>query len=309
MEKVSTIITTHNRLEYLKKAVNSVKNQTYKNIELIIIDDNSNDGTEEYCKNLNDVIYRKILPEEHKNGNYARNLGISYATGEFIAFLDDDDEWETTKIEKQVAKLIENKSLGAVYTASTMQINDGIYSYFNPVNEELKGDCSKKCLYNIITSTSTILFKKEALINIGMFDEKVNYWQDVDIMVQICQKYEIDFINEPLIIYREKFNDKKRLSNNISGYIKNIEYLNEKYKKEISKLTKEEKLKREVLIYHDMAARCAKKNDYKSCRKYLYKVFKIEHSLKSLIKLLLNYTWVKKMKFLVKIKEKNNKKI
>ena len=104
--KVSAIITTHNRLELLIKAINSVLNQTYENIELIIVDDNSTDGTRTYIQKLllenKDISYIYISPDDSKGGNYARNLGINAASGEYIAFLDDDDEWLVDKIQKQI---------------------------------------------------------------------------------------------------------------------------------------------------------------------------------------------------------------
>ena len=91
MKKVSAIITTHNRLELLKRAINSVKTQTYPNIECIIVSDNSSDGTDEYCSSLDDVIFISIPSKESRGGNYARNLGIKKSKGEYVAFLDDDD--------------------------------------------------------------------------------------------------------------------------------------------------------------------------------------------------------------------------
>ncbi|MCI8482537.1 MAG: glycosyltransferase family 2 protein [Clostridia bacterium] len=302
-EKVTAIITTHNRLEYLKKAIMSVKKQTYRNIEIIVVDDNSDSDTAEYCNNVEEIKYIKIKLEEHKNGNYARNIGLRSANGKYVAFLDDDDEWLETKIEKQVNILEKNVRLGAVYVTSIMDFNDGMYTYNNVADVELKGDCSKKCLYNIITSTSAIMFRKDALEKIGGFDENVNFWQDTELVVRLCQEFDIDYIDEPLIIYRERFNDKKRLSNNIEGYKLAIEYINQKHKDIIDKLSDKEKKQRKVLIYNDMAVRCAKKNDMRNCRKYLYLSFKTIPSIKSFIKFLLNYTWIKKIKVLMEIQK------
>ncbi|WP_288911006.1 glycosyltransferase family 2 protein, partial [uncultured Thomasclavelia sp.] len=87
---VSAIITTHNRLELLKRAIQSVYNQTYSNIELIVVDDASDDGTKEWAEQQSfKFIY--IPKEKSKGGNYARNLGIKSSHGKYVAFLDDDD--------------------------------------------------------------------------------------------------------------------------------------------------------------------------------------------------------------------------
>ena len=99
---VSAIITTHNRKDLLKRAIDSVFAQTYPNIELIVVDDASNDGTSEMCDD-NRINYIFIPKLESHGGNYARNLGIKASKGEYCAFLDDDDYWLPTKIEKQVA--------------------------------------------------------------------------------------------------------------------------------------------------------------------------------------------------------------
>lgn len=92
MKLVSAIITTHNRLSLLKRAVESALSQTYKNIEVIVVDDASTDGTPEYCNEL-PLRYIYIPKEESRGGNHARNLGILAAKGEYVAFLDDDDYW------------------------------------------------------------------------------------------------------------------------------------------------------------------------------------------------------------------------
>ena len=92
---VSVVITTKNRKDLLLRAINSVRNQTYKEIEIIVVDDASTDGTREICENMDDLVYVYIPLNESKGGNYARNLGIKTANGEYIAFLDADDWMDT----------------------------------------------------------------------------------------------------------------------------------------------------------------------------------------------------------------------
>ena len=108
MKKVSAVITTHNRCELLLKAIESVKNQTYKNIEIIVVDDASSDSTLDKCRILDGIKYIRI--NTSKGGNYARNVGIKNSSGHYIAFLDDDDEWYPTKIEKQLGLFDKHKN-------------------------------------------------------------------------------------------------------------------------------------------------------------------------------------------------------
>ena len=88
---VSAIITTHNRLDLLPRAIDSVLSQSYKNIECVVVDDASTDETQNYCLNRSDIVYVRIEKEDSKGGNFARNQGILAAKGEILAFLDDDD--------------------------------------------------------------------------------------------------------------------------------------------------------------------------------------------------------------------------
>ena len=114
---VSAVIITHNRKKLAERAIKSVLGQTYRNIECIVIDDKSDDGTQEYLKSkfANQIKYHYIPPELSKGGNHARNIGISLASGKYIAFLDDDDLWLRHKIERQVQVLSRNEKIDMVY--------------------------------------------------------------------------------------------------------------------------------------------------------------------------------------------------
>lgn len=298
LSKVSAIITTHNRLPLLKKAVISVQNQTYPNIELIVVDDGSTDGTKKYCNSIKNAKYIYIPKTKHKNGSYARNLGLSAATGQYIAFLDDDDAWLPDKISQQVQAIRKSPNLGLVYTATITEYNHGAYSRKEHVPTDLSGDCSKKCLTNIIASTSTILFSKQALLEVGGFDENLNYWQDTELLIRICQKYHIASIDAPLTIYRVIPNDQNRRSNNTNGYQETIQYINHKHRKIISKLSKTEKHQRDLFLANDLANRYANGRNKKACKKQLYKIYKLQPTAKNYIKYLMNYTPTVKLRIM-----------
>ncbi|MFC7193467.1 glycosyltransferase family 2 protein [Halosimplex aquaticum] len=102
--QVSVIIPTYNRATLVKRAIQSVLNQTFKDFELIIVDDASDDETPEVIDSINDARLEYIRHDLNRHGGAARNTGIKYASGKYIAFLDDDDEWYPTKLERQVER-------------------------------------------------------------------------------------------------------------------------------------------------------------------------------------------------------------
>lgn len=216
MELVSAVITTHNRLELLKRAIGSVLSQTYPNMECIVVSDASTDGTDEYCKSRDDIKFISIPKNKSRGGNYARNLGIKAANGEYIAFLDDDDEWLPLKTEKQVA-LLKAKNCECVYCLRKKQVyknGNFIKEYFETTRYALEGDLSKRIFRHYITNTSCILAKKSLLEEIGGFDENLLKIQEYELCIRIAQKTEIYYPHgEMLVLYTINESDKARISN------------------------------------------------------------------------------------------------
>ena len=178
---VTAIITTHNRKDLLERAILSVLNQTYKDIELIVVSDGSTDGTDEFMQKYeSDKRVRYISYYPGRGGNYARNTGIKTAKGEYVAFLDDDDEWLPTKIEKQVVKIESDSSIGLVYTGThSIYVDDNVEFDSCP---SLQGDMSKQILYNNFAgSTTTVMLRKSILDKSGLFDEELSAIQDYDL--------------------------------------------------------------------------------------------------------------------------------
>ena len=112
MPKVSVVISTHNRREMLKRAIDSVLKQTFQDFEIIVVDD-GNEPAEEVAKSFSDARIRYVRHEiPHRGAPAARNTGIRSSQGEFVAFLDDDDEWLPLKLQLQVKALDENQEAG-----------------------------------------------------------------------------------------------------------------------------------------------------------------------------------------------------
>lgn len=229
-KQVSAVITTHNRLELLKRAINSVLNQTYANMECIVVSDNSTDGTDDYCANIKQIRFISISASQSKGGNYARNIGISAAKGEYVAFLDDDDYWLPEKIEQQLS-LAEEKHSGFVYCRRYFErLGRGSASWIEEEQDECPtGDLSERIFKHYISSTSCFFVKRSLMLDVGCFDERVAMWQDYDLFIRLAQKTQI-FVNDaPLCVYTLDEQDSKKISNKFSRCPHNMVYLMRKY--------------------------------------------------------------------------------
>lgn len=232
MKLVSAVIITHNRKQLVMRAVESVLEQTYSNVECIVVDDASTDGTNELFADNNEVQYIYIPQSESRGGNHARNVGIAAAKGEYIAFLDDDDYWLPTKIEKQAA-LIEEKNCDAVYCGMRPEYispsGNVRYEDWPPLLEG-QGDISKKILSRIYIITSGLFVRKNTLVEIGGFDEYVRYWQEYELSIRLAQVTNIYAVNECLYVYRIDEKDKHRLTNKFDAWKISAKYIRSKYK-------------------------------------------------------------------------------
>ena len=275
---VSAIITTHNRSGLLRRAIESVLSQTYKDIECIVVDDKSTDDTKDVCAMYPSVKYIYIPPEESKGGNYARNKGIKASKGEYVAFLDDDDYWLPTKIEKQVA-LIEEKDCELVFCGQKIEsVEDKETTYFDSLpNPSYCGDMQIIILQRICCTTSTMMVSRDALFAVGLFDENIAYWQEYELTIRLAQITPFFFVNEPLCVYRQDVKDLQRLTNHYFGWKKAVKYIRKKHKKLYSKLSFKEKLDANVLVWEDACYRRCKPAGVK-WRYYYYRLLIIVFS-------------------------------
>lgn len=255
MKLVSAIITTHNRKGLLRRAIESVLSQSYTNIECIVVDDSSNDGTALVCEEY-PIQYIYIPPSESRGGNYARNKGIKAAKGEYVAFLDDDDYWLPTKIEKQV-KLIEEKGCELVHCGTRLEIIEServLYQDVLPLRSR-SGDMRKKILFTICTTTTNILVSRKALFDIGLFDEELGFWQEYELTIRLAQRAPFYFVNEPLSVYRVDKKDKQRLTNKYDGWKNAVSYIYQKHKVLYEELSLLNKFKVKLLYWRDSSTR------------------------------------------------------
>ena len=209
---VSVVIPTRNRKEYLTEALESVRNQSYEKIEVIIIDGNSSDGTRKYLGSLEDNI-ELIFHDEPKGQSIARNKGIKEANGEYIFFLDDDDVLYNETIEKMVNTMESTPDNCVGVFAGEKRFGD-----VDKIHEVSSGKI--KNTFNLDFGTSCSMFKTETLREIEGFDECLNSSEDLDLVIRIFSRgYCIFGISEPL--YKRRIHERqisKRYNENISAY-------------------------------------------------------------------------------------------
>ncbi|MCI9319136.1 MAG: glycosyltransferase family 2 protein [Lachnospiraceae bacterium] len=200
---VSVIIPTYNRINTLPASVESVLNQTYGSLEVIIVDDGSDDGTEEYVRGFTDSRVRYIKNIENEGPSAARNLGVSLAEGEYVAFQDSDDRWLPEKLEKQMRLLLDPENdFGMVYCEITRYHCDrerGVVPSRNISFDYKQGLIFKTLLLLPLISTQTIVAGRQDFINAGGFNEDLNTFEDYEFTLRFSQSHEIGFVGEPLV--------------------------------------------------------------------------------------------------------------
>lgn len=199
---VSCIIPSYKRNDMITRSIDSVLAQTYSNIEVLVVDDNEKGSTyslglQEIMNGYNNERIKLLTQPCHINGAAARNFGIKHSNGEYIAFLDDDDEWLPTKIEKQVDFLVHNSeyagasTLSAIYTNGRLKCKSSKYDVDNLQYKVL--------IRQVDICTSTFLARKSALLAMGAFDEHLIRHQDLQLFVAFLETFKIGLIPEVLV--------------------------------------------------------------------------------------------------------------
>jgi len=248
-------------LNLLKRAIASVLSQTYSDIECIVVSDASTDGTVDYCRTLDGIKLIEIPSEESIGGSHARNIGILAAKGEYVALLDDDDCWMPTKIEKQLAMALERRC-DLVYCGSRVEqvSKDGQLSYSDRLpGDGGNGNLSSHILSHFVILSSQVLVKRSTFIDVGLFDEKLYFWQDYELSIRMAQVTDFHYVNECLIIYRNNRYDGARLSNQFKPWLKSVNYIRRKHRNLYSALPFRDRL-RSIRLYWDDGYYRAKKS-------------------------------------------------
>lgn len=200
--QITVVIPVYEQPELLAEALESVERQTFTELEAIVVDDNSSRDFRPIVEEYGDWA-RLISHDENKGAAAARNTAIEASTGDFLAFLDADDYWRPTKLEKQI-EVFESGStdLGLVYTGFVHHDLEGNEWKRNPTAH---GEIYLKELeQDRIHPTSTVMIRKECVERVGMFDASLPSRQDYDLWIRITEHYTVDYVDEMLVDKREQ---------------------------------------------------------------------------------------------------------
>ena len=210
MAKVSVVIPTYNCLGYLPKAIGSVLKQTHQDIELIIIDDNSNDGTSTYLASIQDHRIVK-LSTLGVGAPQARNLGIEKATGEFIAFLDADDFWFSEKIERQLEFHQRYPEMAMSFTnyehlTEDYEVIVDCFSYWSQFQNREEQFINidnplEFIIENNVIGTSTVMVKADVFSQTDSFNADIKYGEDWELWLRMSENHQIGVLNSVEVGY------------------------------------------------------------------------------------------------------------
>lgn len=196
--KVSIIIPFYNREKETIVAIDSALNQTHDNIEIILINDGSNENIEkleEKVKKNERIKYIKFA--KNCGVSHSRNIGIKYAKGDYIAFLDSDDLFMREKIEKQLKTMVLNNAIFS--HTSYMRKEKGVKTYIDTSN--IKGNVFPQFISNCTIATPTVMVKREYLIDNNLqYDEEMNEGEDICFYINILKEIDVSSIKEPLTV-------------------------------------------------------------------------------------------------------------
>ncbi len=201
MPKVSVIIPTYNRADFIEDAVESVLCQTYKDYEIIIVDDGSTDNTKDVLQRFHNKI--RYIYKNNGGVASARNTGIKHAQGAYIAYLDSDDLWLPERLKFGVQALDSDKNIG-LFFSDCHRVSNGerdSKTYFDAY-KPYSGFVFKQLYMQDFIPTSTVLVRKDCLRLSGMFDGNLPLCEDYDLWLRISTCFKINYTKMPLAIYR-----------------------------------------------------------------------------------------------------------
>lgn len=219
---VSIITITHNRANLLKRAIDSVLGQSYQNIEHIVVDAASSDNTYEVVSEISDSRLKYVKLEENYLPAISVNIGVQHSRGEFLCFLDDDDEYLPARIEKTIERFQEvDDSYGLVYCWMTYYDSKTgqITRIHAPKLRGFVGDDVVEYPEISVSGTPTYTFRRNVFLELGGWRTDIGIVSDWELAARLCQKWKVDYVPESLVnVYIN--HGVQRMSE--SGYYMNI---------------------------------------------------------------------------------------
>lgn len=198
---VSIVLPTYNRATVVRRSIDSLLAQTFKDFEIIVVDDGSTDSTVSELADLHNQSLRIIHLDTNSGPSKARNIGIANARGKYIAFQDSDDVWHPQKLEVQITAL-ENlgpSGYGACYSRYILRQRSRETTIPSFSDNDLEGDIYCRLLKDNVVGTPTLIVMRDILGALGGFDETLNSLEDWDLALRIASKCKFAFVNAPLV--------------------------------------------------------------------------------------------------------------
>lgn len=269
MKKVSVIIPAYNSEAFITESVESALNQTYSNLEVVVVNDGSTDGTEDVLSPFMDrIVYIK---KENGGPASARNLGIKKSSGEYICFLDADDKYLAEKVERQVAYLDEHPDVGLVFSDASI-LGGGFLAQRESIHEALPiyyGYVFPRLFIKNFIPILTVMIRRGVLDKSGLFDEDRNLIsiEDYELWLRIAMYYPVGYINERLADYRVHSSN---ISSNLEASIKKNFLITEKFEKEFPELEKRFPNifnKKKAFTFCRLGSYCFNRNEFKKAKR------------------------------------------
>lgn len=204
MPRVSILLTCYNHVRYLPPCVEGIRRQTFRDFEVVAIDDGSKDGSREWLAEQPDI--RCIFNEGNLGTYETLNVGLRSTTSEFVAVLNDDDLWEPEKLERQVAMMDANPKVGLVHTGGTFIDGDGKTTPGNPLGFAFPrfetGDVLLGLVYENKVIASAALVRRKCFEELGEFNREYFGSGDWEMWFRVAEKYDFGFVDQPLTHYR-----------------------------------------------------------------------------------------------------------
>jgi glycosyltransferase involved in cell wall biosynthesis len=201
---VTVIIPTYNRGWVVQEAVDSVLDQDFRDYELIIVDDGSNDNTQEILATYGEGI--TVLKQSNQGVSAARNRGIEAASGQLVAFLDSDDLWLPGKLSSQV-KFFQENADAVINQTQEIWVRKGVRVNPKKRHHKFSGMIFERSLALCLVSPSAVMIRKSLFDTVGVFDEQLPACEDYDLWLRISCRYPVHLIDIPLIIKRGGHDD------------------------------------------------------------------------------------------------------
>jgi glycosyltransferase involved in cell wall biosynthesis len=276
--QVSVIMPVYNGEKYIVEAIESILNQSYKDYEIIIVNDGSTDDTFNKIRSYLQLSNIKYVRQENRGLPAALNTGIKAASGEYIAFLDCDDLWMPHKLDMQMVFMKEHPEVGLVHgNISYVDQHGDPFTPDSPYKTDISGNCFPELFMGNRIAVLTVLIKKESITNVGFFNEDFKYADDYDMWLRVSRHYPLGHIDKCLAAYRKHPGG---ISSNINAHNADVLKVLEETLKQFPdtwRIVGKDKVKERLFhLTNHLAALCFNSGKYVSALRYFLKASNLD---------------------------------